>query len=80
MTVSDDFKECKKTKPAFVRLVRGSKEQVDTREGITWAFAETDYVMCGPNKDDNSPNENDVYPIKKTTFHETYEIVEEAEA
>ena len=76
MNVTEDWQLCFKIKPAFVRLVRGEKENVDTREGITWAYAETDFVMCGQGKD-GKPNEIDIYPIKHDAFNESYRIEEE---
>jgi len=74
--VTKKLQRCRKTRPAFVRLVRGKKERVDTREGITWAYSKTDYVMCGPDENGN-PDATDLYPIKKNRFHDTYEIDEE---
>lgn len=71
-----DWTPCKKIKTAFVREVKGKKERVDTREGITWAYAATDFVMCG--QDDNGePDSSDMYPIKKEKFQETYETLQE---
>lgn len=73
--MTNEWTPCKKIKTAFMREVKGKKERVDTREGITWAYAATDFVMCG--QDDNGkPDSTDMYPIKKERFHETYEIVE----
>lgn len=74
--MSEGWKECRKTRNAFVREVKGKRERVDTREGITWAYPETDFVMCGSD-DEGQPNEADIYPIKKITFHKSYEYVEE---
>lgn len=71
--ITEEFQECRKTRPAFVRLVRGEQERVDTREGITHAIAESDYVMCGPDEEGN-PDTTDIYPIKKEKFHDTYTL------
>lgn len=73
--ITNEWKKCFKIKPAFVRLVKGDKEEVNTREGITHAFAETDYVMCGEDEMGN-PNSEDLYPIKHSTFENTYRIEE----
>ena len=74
--IGEEWKQCKKKVIAHVRAVKGIKERVDTREGITWAYTDTDYVMCGPDEDGN-PDLSDVYPIKKNRFQETYELIEE---
>lgn len=78
MELNEEWKKCFKIKPAFVRKVRGEKEEVNTREGITWAHAETDFVMCGVDED-GVPNEADIYPIKKETFQNSYRVDEELE-
>ena len=63
--VSEEWKTVRKVAPAEVRLVSGDKEKVDTREGITYAYADTDYVMRGI--------KGEPYPIKKDIFDESYE-------
>jgi hypothetical protein len=77
MQVTDEWQKCWKRAPAFVRLVKGEKERADTREGVTHAIAEHDYVMCGEDLDAHgAPDETNMYPIKKETFRDTY-ILEE---
>lgn len=76
--VTNEWQRCFKTKPAFVRLVRGEKERVDTREGITYAYAETDFVMCGCDES-GLPRESDMYPIKHNTFSDSYRLDVEPE-
>jgi len=68
-----EWTECRKL-PIVVhfREVKGGKEEIITlenREGESLvANADEDYVMKGV--------EGELYPIKKTLFHKTYEIVE----
>ena len=55
------------------REVKGDREEIITlenREGESLvAYADEDYIMKGV--------EDELYPIKKTLFHKTYEIVED---
>ena len=45
-------------------------EEVKTREGELIAIAGEDYIIRGV--------EGELYPIKKTIFDKTYEVIEEA--
>jgi len=58
-------------KPVIVefREVKGEVEKIWTREGMIYAFPETDFIIRGV--------EGEVYPIKKEIFYKTYEIIED---
>ena len=43
-------------------------ERIQTREGVLLAFPERDFVIKGI--------EGELYPITKTTFYKTYEVLE----
>ncbi len=45
------------------------KEQIETREGILTANQEKDYIIRGV--------DGEIYPIKKSIFYRTYDIIEE---
>ena len=45
------------------------KEQIETREGILTANQEEDYIIRGV--------DGEIYPIKKSIFYCTYEVIEE---
>jgi len=57
-------------KPIVVefREVNG-EEQIETREGILTARQEEDYIIRGV--------DGEIYPIKKSIFYRTYEVIEE---
>ncbi|RLC88063.1 MAG: hypothetical protein DRJ03_04135 [Chloroflexi bacterium] len=58
-------------KPVIVefRKVKGEVEKIWTREGMIYAFPETDFIIRGV--------EGEIYPIKKEIFYKTYEIIGE---
>jgi len=60
-----------KKKPVIVefREVRGEVEKIWTREGMVYAFPETDFIIRGV--------DGEIYPIKKEIFYKTYEIIGE---
>ena len=45
------------------------KEQIETREGVLTAKQEEDYIIRGV--------DGEIYPIKKSIFYRTYEVIEE---
>ena len=45
------------------------KEQIETREGVLTANQEEDYIIRGV--------DGEIYPIKKSIFYRTYEVIEE---
>lgn len=63
----NQFMKCRK-KPVEVeyREVSGEKEEIHTREGVLYAYAEQDYIIRGV--------QGELYPIKKDIFEKTYEV------
>lgn len=57
-------------KPIVVKFreVNG-KEQIETREGVLTANQEEDYIIQGI--------DGEIYPIKKSIFYHTYDVIEE---
>jgi len=45
------------------------KEQIETREGVLTAKQEEDYIIRGV--------DGEIYPIKKSIFYRTYDVIEE---
>ena len=67
-----EWKFCRK-KPVIVKFrpVRGGndgKEEIKTREGTLYAYADLDWIIEGTH--------GELYPIKKKIFEETYEVLE----
>lgn len=60
-------------KPIIVefREVEGEKETIETREGMLVAHRGKDYIIRGV--------EGEIYPIAKTIFEKTYEVIEDDE-
>ena len=58
-------------KPVIIefRAVKGSKEFVETWNGVVTANANSDYIVKGVS--------GELYPIDKLIFHKTHEILEE---
>ena len=56
-------------KPVVIefREVNSEKEIIETREGTLTAYKNKDFIIRGV--------EGELYPITKTTFHKTYEII-----
>ena len=58
-------------KPVVIefREVFGKEEKIPTREGVLTAIQGRDFVIKGI--------EGELYPITKTTFYKTYEVLDE---